>query len=200
MKNYRIESLKNIFYALVLLCIFVALSSCVSTKNNTVLDKVYVTNTKTVNVLPLSYYGDVVDDVVLLTVKTKDESFNFVTYLQSDESSIYLSIMNDFGVEMGSLYYDGVSVDLNCDLFPKSLKGVYLVNDIQNIFYSSDAVRENLEASKLDFTVDIADNSVTKRIMNGSKVVEEIKITDNVIILSNLLRGYEYSITFTGSN
>lgn len=163
------------------------------------LDRVFVTNTKLINVLYPSFFCKEIDDTALLSVTFNDNTYSLVTYIQSNQDGIYLSLMNDFMVEMGYLNYDGFTVDLDCALIPDKLKGVYIVNDLQIAFYDEDELRNNFQKSKLIFNQDLDGEIVYRYIYDGSKLIEKVEINHNKVNIVNYLRNYQYSLIFEQS-
>lgn len=163
---------------------------------------VYITNTKKVNLLQPSAAGQVFEGLQLLNGSFGDSSFSLMSYSQIDATAISLSLMNDFGADMGNLFYDGAKVIFDSAYFPKALPGEYIICDIQNAYYDEAALRENYEKAGLEFEVwngsgynQAAGVSETRLIKDRKKLIEEISIIDNTVTIKNYLRGYEYQLT-----
>ena len=163
---------------------------------------VYITNTKKVNLLPPAAAGGVFEGLQLLNGSFGDNSFSLMSYSQIDAQGISLSLMNDFGTDMGNVFYDGDKVIFDSAFFPKNLPGEYIVCDIQNAYYDEAALRENYEKAGLEFEVwngsgynQAAGVSETRLIKDGKKLIEEISIIDDTVTIKNFLRGYEYKLT-----
>ncbi len=173
------------------------------------IDPVFITNTKSVNLLAPENISTLLDSMILLEIKFGSENFSVLSYVQADESGIFITLMNDFGTDMGTLEYDGNSIQLDCQLFPSNIKPEYIVADFQNAFYTAESLTTNLKASRLTFTEETAaadtdDNSnstvtqdpvTVRKIFSGSKLIEEITIENAKINIKNYLRGYEYNLT-----
>ena len=181
--------MKKIF---VILCLSIFLISCKSTKTSAGgLRPVYITNSKKVNLLPAANAGQVFDGLQLLNGSFGTQSFSLLSYTQIDESGISLSLMNDFGADMGNVFYDGNQVIFDSAYFSKALPGEYIICDIQNAYYDEAALRENYKAVGLRFEAE----SGSRRIYDANKLIEEILFLENTVIIKNLLRGYEYNLT-----
>ena len=167
--------------------------SCVTVKPLPNLSPVFVTNTKSINLLPPEDIQNDIDTLYALNIEFGNEKFYVITLIQADKSGIFLSLMNDFGTDMGSLEYTENSAVLDCSLIPEKLKPEYLIADLQNAFYDASAVKQNLNASRLNFEVEQNETGEVRRILNGSKLIEKIEITENEIKIKNYLRNYEYS-------
>ena len=103
--------------------------------------------------------------------------------------------MNDFGADMGNLFYDGISVIFDTAYFPKALPGEYIICDIQNAYYDKDELRKNFEAAGLKFVVITEENAVEiRKIFDGKNLIEEISISQNEVKIQNFLRGYSYQL------
>lgn len=173
-----------------------ALTSCVTVKKLPGLDKVYVTNTKQINILPPSEVDVQLDDLMQLNLKNGGSSVAVLVYVQSDSDGVFIDIMNDFGTDMGTMTYDGESVELDCPLFPKNMPPEYIINDLQNAFYKFDSVKNNLNQSKLEFTetVDSKTKTVVRTVKDGEKVIEKVTISGKSVTVENLLRKYSFSL------
>ena len=185
-------------------------------KAETLFRPVYITNSKKVNLLMPSHAAAVFEGLQLLNGSFGTSSFTLLSYTQIDSSGISLSLMNDFGTDMGNVFFDGQQVIFDSAYFPKALPGEYIICDIQNAYYDEGAVRKNLESAGLKFEVsrearsqaadfaggaelagvtDSADLIEVRKILEGKKVIEEITILKNTIKIKNYLRGYEYNLT-----
>ena len=65
---------------------------------------IYITNTKKVNLLPPAAAGGVFEGLQLLNGSFGDNTFSLMSYSQIDATAISLSLMNDFGADMGNLF------------------------------------------------------------------------------------------------
>ena len=163
--------------SVVLIFLLSLLISCKSTKAVSSLRPVYITNTKKVNLLGPSAAVGVFEGIQLLNGSFGDTGFSLMSYTQIDATGISLSLMNDFGTDMGNVFYDGTKVIFDSAYFPKALPGEYIICDIQNAYYDKAAVQE------------------IRCISDGKKLIEEITILENTITIKNYLRGYEYNLT-----
>lgn len=186
--------------AVVLIFLLSLLISCKSTKAVSLLRPVYITNTKKVNLLGPSAACGVLEGLQLLNGSFGDTNFSLMSYTQIDASRISLSLMNDFGTDMGNIFYDGTKVFFESAYFPKALPGEYIICDIQNAYYDEAALQENYESAGLKLevwpaAVDKAGVQEIRCIYDGKKLIEEITILENTITIKNYLRGYEYNLT-----
>ncbi|SFI39165.1 hypothetical protein SAMN04487775_10176 [Treponema bryantii] len=163
---------------------------------------IYVTNTKKVELLLPEYALGTYDGIQLLEGTFGDTSFTLLSYTQIDATGISLSLMNDFGSDMGNVFYDGNNVVFDSAYFPKALPGEYIICDIQNAFYDKEYLRMNYESVGLSFEVwngtgyNPTTNVIeTRLIRDGKKLIEEITILENTVTIKNHLRGYEYKLT-----
>ena len=157
---------------------------------------VYVTNSRKISLLLPEYAESAADALQLLTGSFGKNSFSLLVYSQIDSNGINLSLFNDFGTDMGSLFYDGSQVSFESAFFPDSLPAEYILLDIQNVYYKADALRANYADAKLNFEVAPAeDGTEIRRIFSGKKLVEEIRIGQGSARIENFLRGYSFSLT-----
>lgn len=176
--------------------VLIILSSCASKKiEASGLRPVYVTNSKKINLLNPSKVCVVFEGLQALNGSFGSQSFSLLSYTQIDAKGINLSLMNDFGTDMGNLFYDGSKVIFDSAYFPKALPGEYIICDIQNAYYDKDELRKNFEAAGLKFEVSVAENEVEiRKIFDGKNLIEEISISQNEVKIQNLLRGYSYQL------
>lgn len=161
---------------------------------------IYITNTKKVNLLLPSFTSGVFEGLQLLNGSFGDTSFNLLSYTQIDKTGISLSLMNDFGTDMGNVFYDGDKVIFDSAYFPKNLPGEYIICDIQNAYYDSAALEENYKNAGLTFEdllicLETGTPEEVRKIYDRKKLIEEISIKDNTVTIKNYLRGYEYQLT-----
>ena len=201
--------MKKIFNLISLACLSVTLLfvSCASAKNQTTdqtshkssLRPVYITNSKKVNLLSPEFTTRTIDEVQLLDGTYGDTSFTLMSYTQINSKGINLSLMNEFGADMGNLSFDGETVVFDSAYFPQALPGEYIICDIQNAFYNPVELEKNYKAAGLDFYSELVlyedgDSVEIRKIFNGKKLIEEITITDKKIEINNYLRGYKYTL------
>ena len=138
-KNIRFKNICRLFSAGALSLFLI---SCASTKKaapeNSYTAKglrpIYITNSKKVNLLLPENAAGIFEGLQLLNGSFGSTSFNLLSYTQIDATGISLSLMNDFGADMGNLFYDGSQVNVDSAYFPKALPGEYIICDIQNAY------------------------------------------------------------------
>lgn len=189
-------------FTILIFCVCIFLTSCASKSkiNDEVqpdvcavnLRPVYITNSKKIMLLLPEYNDVVVDSIQLLNGSFGDAEFSLMSYTQIDSTGISLSLMNDFGTDMGNVFYDGEKVVFDSAYFPKQLPGEYIIADIQNAFYDSTVLKRNYEKSGLIFEEEINENSTIRKIIDKKKVIEEIRIEEKSVSINNYLRNYKY--------
>lgn len=188
--------MKNkLIYSYIILASFLCIS-CATVKPVNNLAKVFVTNTKQINLLPPEAIETKIDDMMQLNGNFGNVSFTLITLVQADESGLYFSLMNDFGTDMGTITYDGIDALADTPVLPEKLKVEYIINDFQNAFYNAEEITKNLNNSKLDFSVTKEDGKEIRKVINNGKVVEEVTVTAEGALINNLLRGYSFSLYF----
>ena len=161
---------------------------------------VYITNTKKINLLSPEKSAEVFDGLQLFNGSFGDSSFTMMSYTQIDAKGINLSLINDFGTDMGNLFYDGNQVKFESAYLPEKLPGEYIVEEIQNAYYDEEVLRENYAAAKLRFEVqkDAADAEgniyEVRRIFDGKNLIEKITKTEGKVRITNYLRGYAFEL------
>lgn len=195
LKNKSCKNLLCVIEKISLLLFFLSAAvSCATVEKLPGLEKVYITNLKQVNLLPVEDISETVDTIVQLELKFQENSMSLLSYVQADENVIFIEIMNDFMLSMGTIEYDGKSIDFNCSVFPKNLKPEYILNDLQNVYYKTSALKANYSKSKLIFEETKESNKIIRVIKDGAKVIEQIIIEDGSATVKNFYRKYEYQI------
>lgn len=190
------------FFVIVSLLTF---SGCVSSKvqnSERSLSPVYVTNKKKISLLPTNDLQEKKDVEQILSGKYGNQDFSFLCYLLIDENGIFLSLLNEFGVGLGNLSYDGKAARFDSAFFPKNLKAEYIIFDLELSYYSSDALENAFKDVGMKFVceknVDATSgnelNSETRKVFDGKKLIEQIEINGNEIKIQNFLRNYSYNL------
>lgn len=179
--------------SLLLITILFLISSCKSTRavQNTELRPVYVTNSKKINLLPPENTTVSLDILQLFNGTFGDTDFSMLSFSQIDKSEISLSLINDFGTDMGHLYYDGDHVSFKSAYLPSKLPGEYIVAEIQNAYYDEKVLQENYSKAGLKFE---CETPGLRKIYDGKKLIEEIFISDDKVKIINYLRGYSFEL------
>lgn len=183
---------KNVFFILPFASLMLALfSSCASLKENTSLNKVYVTNTTAVCLLPPSSIKNEIEQMQYFEGNFGKNSFSSMLYLQADSTQIQILMLNEMGIEIGSLFYDGVSCTMQSSFFPKNLKAEYIILDLQNAY----ADTQDLTAHYKKYGLNFSQNASVRTISKSGTLIEQITEEDNTITIENYLRGYTYRLT-----
>lgn len=195
-------------FFLILIPIFFV--SCASSRFESQFSPVYVTNTSKFAILPTDLMEGSVDSVQRMNAKFGEQSFDFDVYVISDSEQLSMTIFNEFGTTMGSLFYDGANLDFESAVFPKNLKSEYIVADFQFCLYKVNELKSALSEIGIDFDVALACglgettetrtlskkgkaiSKITKKYASaGENGAEELKS----ICYENFLRGYSYTLT-----
>jgi hypothetical protein len=197
MKNKTLGFAKIIVTAALFSMLFF---SCAGKKNPAAssFGPVYVTNSNKIFLLYPSSITDSLDNLFLVTGRFGGNTFTAQLYHYADDSELSLELMNDFGISMGSLSYTESSLDFNSSVFPRELKGEYVVSDIQAAFYDFDTLSYNFECAGLKFLRSVEEGREVRTIekeKNGvSEKIETITLSDGKIVIENHLRGYSYQL------
>lgn len=185
--------MKKIVYLLAAFVLF--LTGCSTNKIAHTTSPVYVTNTKTMYLLPLQHMDGEIDSYQLLNGQFGDTKFTLLCYMVCNVKEISIDLLNDFGTDMGNLQYDGNTVNFTSAVFPENLKAEYILLDIQNAYYKTEALQEVYRTAGLNFEEEIQGETVIRKIKNGKKIIELITKNGNSVKIQNSLRGYEYNLT-----
>lgn len=182
---------------------FFLLISCASSRFESEFSPVYVTNTSKYAILPTTSMNGTVDSLQKMTANFgKDNSFDFDVYVISDSSQLSMTILNEFGTTMASLFYDGLSLDFDSVIFPKQLKAEYIVADFQFCLYDVDDLKPALEkiGVNLEVTSEPAGDEIAevRTLSKKGKVISKITKTALSIKYENFLRGYSYILSEVG--
>ncbi|MBQ9206156.1 MAG: DUF3261 domain-containing protein [Treponema sp.] len=196
--------MKKIFLCLIPF-LFIA---CASSRFESQFSPVYVTNTSKFAILPPAGMEGSIDKVQRMTMKFGEQSFDFDVYVISDPQQLSMTIFNEFGTTMGSLFYDGVQLDFDSAVFPKNLKSEYIVADFQFCLYKVHELQQALSKIGVDFEVSIAckedgTSEETRTLSKKGKPISKITktfaanapdATESLksIQYDNFLRGYSY--------
>lgn len=174
--------------------------SCISSPKNIDLQvqkdlgKVFVTNTKSIYLLSPDFLSKPVDKLFLMTFESDSFKFSTPIYVYADKSGIYLTILNNFGIDMGSLNFSDGQIELDSSIFPDKIKPVYLINEFQNAFYQQAALSQNLKNSSLDLQILEEENCQKRIIKSSKKLVEEIEISSSSVVITNHIRAYKITL------
>lgn len=182
---------KNNPFILVFVFFVLALfASCASVKEDVKLNKVYVTNTTPVSLLAPSSIKTQIDQMQYFEGNFGKNSFSSMLYLQADSKEIQILMLNEMGIEIGSLFYDGICCTMESSFFPKNLKAEYIILDLQNTYADIQELKKHYKNYGLDF----AQNEKTRTLSKNGTLIEQITEQDNKITIENHLRGYTYRL------
>ncbi len=166
-------------------------ASCASSS----LNKVFVTNLKRVSLLPPDAISKEIDSYQLFNGSFGEKSISALLYLTADKSGIQIVMLNDFGIEMGTISYDGESAEMDAPML-ENAKPEYILLDLQNAYADAEKLQAHYKKHGLTFTQEKTSDAILRKIKNGDDEIEEITISNdgaNVRIV-NKLRGYEYNL------
>ncbi len=184
--------MKNkLFASMVLICASFVFYSCTSPAKIPELNKVYVTNTNRVDLLPVNAITESIEQYQYFEGDFGQRSFASMLYLQADDTGIQVMVLNEMGVDIGSMVYDGKSAVMDSALFPKQLKCEYIILDLQNAYCDASNLKEHYKKYGLDFNAGDGHRTISKK----NELIEEIIFQGNNIQIINHLRGYTYRLT-----
>lgn len=194
------------FVAIVLLCASCASAGATSNADvapaleaaprELLLNPVYITDKKRVQLLPTEAIEKPVDALQRITATFRGNAFTADCLLLADDHQLFMTVLNEFGTTLASLVYGDGNVSFDSTVFPKDLKAEYIVFDVQLCFYSVSALKKALESAglRLDVTVD-SQNTETRAIYSGKKLIASIEKKAGLITYKNVLRAYSYTLS-----
>lgn len=196
--------MKKHFLLISAIVLSLVLVSCASSRNaeeEVHLNKVYVTNTTKVPLLPVSAIKEELDLFQIFEGKFGHKSFpNTMLNLQSDSEGIVILMLNDLGIEIGSIEYNGKSCVMNSSFFPKNLKAEYIVLDLQNAYADAEELKAHYKKYKLDFDETSAmvngQEAKIRTICKDGNIIEQIVLQNSNVEIKNKLRDYTYKLSF----
>jgi len=196
-KLFLCTSVGLLILSAALSCFF--FSSCASSAHKK-LHPVYITDRKAVELLPPASASFSIESAQEFSGDFDGKSFSLMAYLKLDKKEISICLLNNFGVDIGFLSYDGNSVKFESAFFPDSFKAEYIVADLQNAYYDFDLLKNNYSLSGLSLKEKKSGNSIVRKIYDGKNLIEEIDIElknkkISRIKIQNFLRNYAYVIT-----
>lgn len=196
--------MKKHFLLISAIVLSLVLVSCASSRNaeeEVHLNKVYVTNTTKVPLLPVSAIKEELDLFQIFEGKFGHKSFpNTMLNLQSDSEGIVILMLNDLGIEIGSIEYNGKSCVMNSSFFPKNLKAEYIVLDLQNAYADAEELKAHYKNYNLDFDETSAmvngQEAKVRTICKDGNIIEQIVLQNSNVEIKNKLRNYTYNLSF----
>lgn len=196
--------MKKHFLLISAIVLSLVLESCASSRNaeeEVHLNKVYVTNTTKVPLLPVSAIKEELDLFQIFEGKFGHKSFpNTMLNLQSDSEGIVILMLNDLGIEIGSIEYNGKSCVMNSSFFPKNLKAEYIVLDLQNAYADAEELKAHYKNYNLDFDETSAmvngQEAKVRTICKDGNIIEQIVLQNSNVEIKNKLRDYTYKLSF----
>lgn len=175
-----------------LLCVF---ASCATAGRNVTGEaSVFVTDSKSVSVLPAQCMDGNLDELQLFTGSFGEQTFSSLAYILADQKGIDITLLNEMGMDMGKLSFDGKNLSFLSPYFPKDVRADYIVLDIQNAYYDVSALKKQYDASGLAFSFELAEGKELRRVLDGGTLVEEIVKDGRAVTITNFLRGYRYEL------
>lgn len=196
--------MKKHFLLISAIVLSLVLVSCASSRNaeeEVHLNKVYVTNTTKVPLLPVSAIKEELDLFQIFEGKFGHKSFpNTMLNLQSNSEGIVILMLNDLGIEIGSIEYNGKSCVMNSSFFPKNLKAEYIVLDLQNAYADAEELKAHYKKHNLDFDETSAmvngQEAKIRTICKDGNIIEQIVLQNSNVEIKNKLRDYTYYLSF----
>ncbi|MCL1812426.1 MAG: DUF3261 domain-containing protein [Treponema sp.] len=134
------------------------------------------------------------DMAQFLSAEFRGQNYFLNSWVKANENAIEMIFFNELGASIGELSYRNGTVSFSSTIFPssviKSFKPEYVIADFQLCFY--DPVLLGISLKDCGLVLETKDHS--RRILDGNKVIVEIKKTENTVELVNHLRKYAYTL------
>lgn len=183
--------MRRILPALTALLLIIVLASCTSLK-------VRMGEKADFRLLPLDSVDEPLDSYQLVTGTFPgfDEGIALEAWLVWDETSLEMMLFAPTGQTMGKVVYDGSDISFESAFIPGyRVVGLYMVADMQLCFAGSSALDSALAESGMELEEERVDDVLVSRcVYEDGRQVYEITYDGPVVTVSNLLRGYSYSI------
>ena len=130
------------------------------------------------------------DSHQLISASYGSEIYQMNAWVRADETGIDMTLLNELGANMGELIWRGGSVSFSFPVFSQSLNLLYIIADFQLCFYSAAPVAQSLKKSGLS----LEETETGRRVLNGNTAIIEITKSQNMVRLTNHLRGYVFTL------
>jgi len=187
---------KNKHMALFLLSIGILICFCSCASGTAVREDqphVFFTNSSKYILLHPKDIEKPMDGHQLVSASYGGQSYLINAWVKADKTGMDMTMVNEFGANMGELSYRDNIVSLSSPVFPRSLRPEYIVADFQLCFYNAGALRKALEDCGLSFE----DTGTVRRILEEKTVIIEIEKKPETVRLVNHVRGYAYTLEGT---
>jgi hypothetical protein len=174
-----------------LVILLLLLSSCASraaVRENS--PYAYLTGNSKYFLLPPNEIDKPMDMAQYVSAYYNGKDYFFSSWVKADEAGMEMILFNELGAGMGELSYRNGSVNFSSPIFPKALRGEYIVADFQLCFYNPISLRDALKKCGLVLETDES----TRRVIKGKTIIIEIEKTHDAVRLVNHPRGYAYTL------
>ena len=183
--------MRKVFVIAAALMMLFVLASCTSLK-------IRMGESSDFHLLPLASVGEPLDSYQLVsgTFPGFDEGMSLEAWLVWDDQSLELMLFAPTGQTMGKVLYDGERLSFESTFMPEHrILGMYIVADMQLCFATSEALETEFGENGMILIEGFDDGRLTCRsVFEDGSPVYEITYSDNVISVTNSLRGYSYTI------
>jgi len=131
-----------------------------------------------------------IDNIQFVTVSYGTRNFQAIALVNADESGIEMTVMNEMGSNMAELIWRNGVTSFSSSIFPRTVKPEYIIADFQLCFYNFLALDNALQTIGLI----LKETGSGRQIIYQDVVIIEIKKSINMVIFTNHLRGYSYTL------
>ena len=173
---------------------FLLIFSCVTKQDKGKQYLVYVSDSKTFELLPPSAFEENMDRFQNITGYFQGKVHIFGAYIKSSEAEVYISFFNQMGGSAGELHYTGDSLKANSHFSPQGTKFEYMMADFQFCYCQKELLSASLEAAGLRFDVTAMNGKEIRQIWDKDQLIIQVEKDKTNTRLQNYLRNYYYDI------
>ena len=173
---------------IIILLFFGSCASKAATRDS---PSVYLAENSRFYLLPAYEIEKPMDMAQSVSASYDGRSYFMNAWVLADTSGIEMSLLNEFGANMGTLSYRDKKVSFSSPVFPKNIQGEYIVADFQLCFYNPLPLGEALKKCGLELETQ---GNGSRQILQGKNLIIEIHKTRNSVAYFNHLRGYNYTL------
>ena len=181
--------------ALVPLCL-VALLSCATITNQPTTAPVWLTNQKSIQILPVAALGQTLERRQQIVGDFQGQTLVMDALIEATTDHFSLIVLNSFGNQIFDLEYDSQGIRCDSPLPLGKIKPEYLMADWQLCYFPRAAVATMLHDSGLRLVESDSGDNRRRTVYDGDQLIIDIsRDGSGVLHYRNLLRGYAYTIT-----
>ncbi|MCF0214861.1 MAG: DUF3261 domain-containing protein [Fibrobacteraceae bacterium] len=188
------------FWVLSTVLPFLLLASCTSKSIRSHFAPVYLTNDKSISILPVNATAHLGQSTQHLEGQYGEKSFTADAYIDASDSSFDIFIASGFGTTLAQLRYTQDSVSFTSSVFDtKKMQAEYVIADFQICFADAQLLKNHFASFGLTFEETPGGNPAAqdfeRKIYDDKNLIMTVTKKNNQLKLINSLRNYSYLIT-----